>query len=87
MTYSHMVKQDASWVHDVVDDFYHQTKGKILPSIQVKEAYVIDSLSVAEFEDYLRSALLPPSIGVVFWSWEHLEQDPWKKEIIRKLVN
>lgn len=87
MTYSHMVKQDASWVHDVVDDFYHQTKGKILPSIQVKEAYVTDSLSVAEFEDNLRSALLPPSIGVVFWSWEHLEQDPWKKEIIRKLVN
>lgn len=87
MTYSHMVKQDASWVHDVIDDFYLQTKGKILPSIQVKEAYVTDSLIVAEFEDNLISALLPPSFGVVFWSWEHLEQDSWKKEIISKLVN
>jgi len=87
MTYSHMVKRDAFWLHEVVVDFYRQTQRKILPSIQVKEAYLVDSLSAMEFEDNLKAALLPPSNGVVFWSWEHLEQDPWKKEIIKKLVN
>lgn len=86
MTYSHMVKRDARWIHEVVQDFYHQTQGNILPSIQVKEAYLSDSLSSVEFEKNLDAALVEPSKGVVFWSWEKLEQDPWKKEIIKKKI-
>lgn len=86
MTYSHMVKRDARWVHEVVQDFFNQTQGNILPSIQVKEAYLSDSLSSIEFEANLDAALVEPSRGVVFWSWEHLEKDPWKKEIIKKKV-
>lgn len=86
MTYSHMVKRNATWVHEVVLDINSQSNSLILPSIQVKEAYLIDSISSQEFEDNLNSSLLPPSSGVVFWSWEHLEQDTWKKEIIRNAV-
>ncbi|MCK5210913.1 MAG: hypothetical protein KAQ79_22945 [Cyclobacteriaceae bacterium] len=86
MTYSHMVKQDADWVHAVVEELYKQTQENILPSIQVKEAYLTDSLSSHEFELNLESALMAPSKGVVFWSWEHFDQDPWKKEVIRKKV-
>lgn len=86
MTYSHMVKQNASWVHAVVEELNSQTQSSILPSIQVKEAYLSDSLSSREFEENLESALQAPSKGVVFWSWEHLDRDPWKKEIIRKKV-
>lgn len=84
MTYSHMVKQDAAWVHAVVEELNRQTQRNILPSIQVKEAYLSDSLSSHEFEENLTFALMTPSKGVVFWSWEHLDLDPWKKEIIRK---
>lgn len=87
MTYAHMVKQNASWVHEVVVDFHAQTGTSILPSIQVKEAYLSDSISSQEFEENLKSALLAPSSGVIFWSWEHLQQDPWKKEIIKTQVN
>lgn len=86
MTYSHMVKQDAGWVHEVVTDLYHQSQGNILPSIQVKEAYLSDSLSSDEFEENLEAALEEPSKGVIFWSWEQLEQNPWKKEFIKKKV-
>ncbi len=87
MTYSHMVKQNAGWVHSVTEDLFKQTQSSILPSIQVKEAYLTDTLSSREFEENLVSALLPPSKGVVFWSWEHLDQDPWKKEIIKNIVS
>ena len=87
MTYAHMVKQKAPWVHEVVLDFHNQSKAKVLPSIQVKEAYLLDSISSQEFEENLKSALSPPSSGVIFWSWEHLERDPWKKEIIKKVLN
>lgn len=86
MAYSHMVRQDASWVHTVVEDLNNQTQSSILPSIQIKEEYLTDSLGSHEFEKNLESALMSPSKGVVFWSWEHLEQDPWKKEIIRRIM-
>lgn len=87
MTYSHMVKQNAHWVHDLVENIFDQTNGNILPSIQVKEAYLDDTISSREFEDNLKSAITSPSSGVVFWSWEHLEQDPWKKDIIKRIID
>lgn len=86
MTYSHMVKQNSSWVHEVVQDIHSHSQGEILPSIQVKEAYLTDSISSQEFSANLKMAFSPPSKGVIFWSWEHLQQDYWKKEIIKELV-
>ena len=85
MCYSHMLKRDANWVTSVVKDMSKQSMGKtILPSIQVKEAYLTDVLTLGEFEKNLEAALTPPSQGVIFWSWAHLEQDPEKKLIIKK---
>ena len=86
MTYSHMVKQNAGWVHDVVVDLFQQTRESVLPSIQVKESYLSDTLSSTEFLENLKSALEAPSHGVIFWSWEHIEKDPWKKDIIKRIV-
>ncbi len=34
----------------------------------------------------LNAALRPPSTGVIYWSWNMLEQDPQKKEIIRAAI-
>ncbi|NQU87916.1 MAG: hypothetical protein HQ541_19375 [Mariniphaga sp.] len=87
MTYVHMVKQDPEWVNSVVSDFYKQTNGNILPSIQVKEAYLNDTLTISEFEKTLRSALKPPSKGVVFWSWEQFDIDVEKKELVKMILN
>lgn len=86
MCYSHMVKRKPSWISSVVKDIYNQTNSKIIPSIQVKEAYLKDKLSTSEFRKSLAEALKAPSKGVVFWSWEALEKDPEKKDEIRALI-
>lgn len=86
MCYSHMLKRKPPWINAVVKDIYSQTHSKIIPSIQVKEAYLNDKLSSSEFRDSLEEALKPPSRGVVFWSWEALEKDPEKKDVIKVLI-
>lgn len=86
MTYAHMVKQDPPWIHSVVMDIDEQTEGRVVPSIQVREAYLEERLTVEEFEESLSKALEPPSCGVVFWSWEQLEKEPEKREVVFQLV-
>ena len=79
-----MVKQDPPWIHSVVEDVYKQSGNRVIPSIQVNRAYLDHELGVDEFERTLKEALKPPSRGVVFWSWEQLDQFPEKKEVILK---
>jgi hypothetical protein len=86
MTYAHMVKRSPSWVNSVVKDMDKVAECRILPSIQVKEAYLSDVLSVSEFRETLKEALKPPSNGVIFWSWEALEKDFPKKGLIRDVL-
>jgi hypothetical protein len=86
MCYSHMVKRPPPWIHSVVRDMYSRTQSRIIPSIQVKEAYLTDILSVGEFEEALEETLKPPSGGVIFWSWDALDKDPEKKQVIKKLL-
>ena len=87
MTYAHMVKCEPPWIHSVVRDIQVEADCRILPSIQVKEAYLKDRLTVEEFRAALTEALKPPSRGVVFWSWEALSSEPEKKEVIEELIN
>jgi hypothetical protein len=86
MCYSHMVKRPPSWISTVVNDMSGRTQSKILPSIQVKEAYLTDTISINEFKNALIEALKAPSEGVIFWSWDALEKDPQKKDVIRNLI-
>lgn len=86
MTYAHMVKQDPSWIHSVVQDVFEQTESQVIPSIQVKEAYLKERLTPGEFKKSLSKALEPPSCGVIFWSWEQLKTEPEKMEVIIQLV-
>lgn len=83
MCYHHMVLRDSAWVHSVVEDVYAWTKGQVLPSIQVEEAYITATLSPTEFKAALTEALKPPSRGVVFWNWDGLEKSPEKKAAIK----
>jgi len=86
MCYSHMLKRKPAWIHSVAEDFFSHTKSEVIPSIQVKEAYLSETLSVGEFRDSLAEALKPPSRGVVFWSWDALEKDPQKREEIKAFL-
>jgi hypothetical protein len=87
MTYAHMVKREPAWIHSVVNDIQSQAECPILPSIQVKEAYLEDRLTVREFRSSLAEALKPPSQGVIFWSWEALNAEPEKKDVIAELIH
>ena len=87
MCYSHMVKQPPEWINSVVSDFNAQVpKSKILPSIQVNKAYLDVPFARVDFKQALVESLKPPSSGVVFWSWEALEQSPEKLKIVRDYV-
>lgn len=81
-----MLKRKPEWINSVVTDFEKETPEIVLPSIQVKEDYRSEKLSAKEFEKCLTEALKEPSKGVVFWSWEALDLDPEKKEIIKKIL-
>lgn len=85
MCYWHMLKRQPAWISSVVEDVYSQTRGRVVPSIQVSNAYLSDKLSLAEFREALEEALKPPSQGVVFWSWEAFEKEPEKKAAVRAL--
>ncbi len=88
MCYSHMLKRDAEWVSSVIKEFKGQIGDThILPSIQVAKAYLEEPFGDEEFECVVKAALESPSKGVVFWSWPHLDKDPSKKEIVKRLAN
>ena len=83
MCYAHMLKQKPPWIHSVVKDIGEQTETRILPSIQVKESYLKEKLSVEVFKNSLHEALKPPSMGVVFWNWKFLSEDLEKKKSVK----
>jgi hypothetical protein len=87
MAYSFMLERPPEWVASVVEDLDRVADCPVLPSIQVAPAYREGEVfSGAEFEAALLAALEPPSAGVVFWSWDHIEADPERAEIIRRVV-
>ncbi|MFC2123451.1 hypothetical protein ACFLU5_01470 [Bacteroidota bacterium] len=83
MTYSHMVKQDPEWIHSVVEDVNEKSSAVVIPSIQVSKAYLDAPLTLDEFSKCIEQALMPPSKGVVFWSWDHLAASPEKLGIVK----
>ena len=87
MAYSFMLERPPDWVASLVDDLDQAVECPVLPSIQVSAAYREDEVFPAEdFEAALRSALEPPSAGVIFWSWDHIEADGEKAGIIRQVL-
>ena len=86
MCYAHMVKQSPSWVHGIVEDMFMQTGATILPSIQVGKAYLDIEFDLVEFRETLEAALMPPSAGVVIWSWDHLIAEPEKTDLFKDIV-
>jgi len=87
MTYAHMVKRKPAWIHSVVNDIHEQADCKVIPSIQVNQAYLKDTLTEKEFELNVLEALKPPSSGVFFWSWDQLESRPEKKEVLKRVLD
>ncbi len=86
MLYSQMLKRDPEWIGDVVREMNALCPGKILPSIQVHQAYIDRPFPAEEFAACLREALRPPSLGVSFFSWPLFAQEPERIGIVRELL-
>jgi hypothetical protein len=87
MAYSFMLHRPPEWITSVIRDFDRAANCPILPSIQVSPAYREDEVfPIDEFEAALRAAIEPPSAGVVFWSWDHIEADSGRAEVIRRVL-
>ncbi len=82
MCYWHMLKRRPPWIREVVEDAYAQTRGPVVPSIQVGNAYINDRLSPEEFKQAHDEALRPPSRGVIFWNWDALAKEPAKLAVV-----
>jgi hypothetical protein len=85
MCYAHMVKQDPSWISSVVGDIARRAKRPVIPSVQVKEAYLTEKLTAREFARYLDEVRKPPSAGVIFWNWPMLAEDAEKANLVASL--
>lgn len=85
MCYAHTVKQNPSWIHSVVCDIARRVKKPVIPSIQVKEAYVTEKLTGKEFARYLQKVRKPPSAGVIFWNWPMLAEDAEKRNRVASM--
>jgi len=86
MTYAPMLKRPPEWISSVVADIQSSAPNPVLPSVQVKEAYLPEELSLEEFEADLQAALKPPAAGVIFWNWESLAGSKEKQEVIQQQV-
>jgi len=85
MCYAHMVKQNASWIGSVVRDLRRRVDRPVIPSVQVKEAYLTEKLTPKEFARYLEEVRKPPSSGVIFWNWPMLAEDAEKANLMSSL--
>ena len=86
MCYSHMVHRTPRWIHSVVADIQRGSSCQVIPSIQVKEHYRTEPFTTLEFERCLAQTISPPSQGVVFWSWEALQDDQPRQEVIKRMI-
>ena len=84
MCYSQMLKRDARWIADVIEDMDRRCKDKVLPSIQVFPEYIDDTFTPDNFRECIEAAIKHPSLGVVFFSWPLFEKDSERMGIAKE---
>jgi hypothetical protein len=87
MCYTFMLYRSPEWINSLVKDFNEQGLVNIIPSIQVKECYRQERFTVDEFKLCIDEALKEPSKGIVFWSWDYIEQEPEKRKVIKEVLS
>ena len=86
MCYSHMLKRKPTWINAVVKSMYELTKQKIVPSVQVERCYLTSEITTKEFSEMIVEAVKIPSSGVIFWSWEKIQDNPEKMEQLKTII-
>ena len=85
MCYSHMVKENPAWVHDIVLGQTEQDGIPVLPSVQVEKVYREEAFASEAFAQAVAAAQQAPSDGILFWSWEALTRSEEKMAIAKRL--
>lgn len=73
MLYHRMVGRNIGWIQREIAAAQHAVGSKVLPVIQA--CSVPDKLSKDEFEQAIRAALRPPSLGVIVFSHGHMKRE------------
>ncbi len=84
MCYTGMLKRNAGWINEVVNDIALQTDIKILPAFQGVSMYGSQEIDNKSFKQFIKESLRSPSSGVAFWPWEQITDE--HKKIIRELT-
>jgi len=87
MCYSHMLKRKPEWINAVVEDMASYSNCLIVPSIQVNKAYLESPVNGEEFRQTIIECIKYPSAGIIFWSWEQLEKQEYKKVILKETLS
>jgi len=86
MIYHHMMRLETSYVRTLMKDLESQGCDRVLPSVQVKEAYREEKMGPEEFREALGLSLQGRSQGVVLYKWEDLARDSVRLEIARNTL-
>jgi hypothetical protein len=87
MTSALMLSRAPDWIGSVIRDINWVAERPVLPNVLVSPDEGDEAAySGADFEVALRAALEEPSAGVVLQSWEDLEPDSERAEIVRRVV-
>ena len=86
MCYSHMVKENPAWVHDIVVGQTEHGGIPVLPSVQVAKTYREETFAPELFAQAARAAQQLPTDGILYWSWEALARSPEKLAVAKSLL-
>ena len=86
MCYTHMLKRSGIWVNQLISDHDSLSKIPIIPSIQAEKSYLNENFTLEEFQSALENALIPPSQGIIIWSWPALKSNPEKYNLFKNKI-
>ena len=88
MTYHHMIHQPVSYISELIKSHrnYISDSRPVIPSVQAKEIYRTDKLSVDEIADAIRSALDGSVSGITFYHWGDIEESPDVYNVIKDAI-
>lgn len=81
------IKHHSGQITMLIKDLDRYAPGKIIPTIQVGPNSVEDYYPASLFNSFLNAVLVSPSRGVVLNSWDALEKDTDKLQVVRNTVN
>ena len=85
MTYSFMIKQPASYIHDITKEIFLSTKKPTIPCIQIEKCYRNEDINHEEFNTMIINGLKSPSDGIILFHYDTLKSNMKKAELLKSI--